>query len=85
MTRDIYLQIFQDKNIEIDNNHYTFHKNFSFILNKGHDSITGIYDIIKRGDEFYLKTDPPIFNNKKELLISIILGDGDEGIRLFSE
>ena len=65
----------RDKAIEFDNKFYRFENGGRLTIIDGGLSIEGFYNLVKKGERYFLVTDPEIIKGKKELPIDLLLND----------
>ncbi|OFX50520.1 MAG: hypothetical protein A2066_09240 [Bacteroidetes bacterium GWB2_41_8] len=63
------------KVIELDNKYYRFENGNCLTINDLDSSIQGTYNLVKKGERYFLLTDPEIIKGKKELPIDLLLND----------
>ncbi len=65
----------RDKAIEYDSKHYRFENGGRLTIIDGDSSIEGTYNLVKKGERYFLVTDPEIIKGKKELPVDLLLND----------
>lgn len=80
MSTTLIKSLLEGHRVQINSKFYLFDFGGKLTISCIDDPIYGEYEIISKNNYYYLKTNPSILEDTDEILISILLGNCENGI-----